>query len=91
MIGFFRRKKPQDGPDAAQTRPSTEELAAAFPRAPSEPLPVDAISPSTAPADVQVPKADEGESLAAERSDSTPPPPSPVSSSHLSIPRDPCD
>ncbi|WP_213600806.1 signal recognition particle-docking protein FtsY [Pseudoxanthomonas japonensis] len=77
MIGFFRRKKPQDGPDAAQTRPSTEELAAAFPRAPSEPLPVDAISPSTAPADVQVPKADEGESLAAERSDSTPPTPSP--------------
>ncbi len=77
MIGFFRRKKPQDGPDAAQTRPSTEELAAAFPRAPSEPLPVDAISPSTAPADVQVPKADEGESLAVERSDSTPPTPSP--------------
>ncbi|MCR6626749.1 MAG: signal recognition particle-docking protein FtsY [Pseudoxanthomonas sp.] len=77
MIGFFRRKKPLDGPDAAQTRPSTEELAAAFLRAPSEPLPVDAISPSTAPADVQVPKADEGESLAAERSDSTPPSPSP--------------
>ena len=41
MIGFFRRKKPQDGPDAAQTRPSTEELAAAFPRAPGEALPAD--------------------------------------------------
>ncbi|NCT72735.1 MAG: signal recognition particle-docking protein FtsY [Xanthomonadaceae bacterium] len=77
MIGFFRRKKPQDGPDAAQTRPSTEELAAAFPRAPSEPLPADSTSPSTGPAEAQVQKADEGESLAAERSDSTPPTPSP--------------
>jgi fused signal recognition particle receptor len=36
MIGFFRRKKPQDGPDAASPRPSTEDLAAAFPRAPGE-------------------------------------------------------
>ena len=36
MIGFFRRKKPQDGPDAAPSRPSTEDLAAAFPRAPGE-------------------------------------------------------
>ena len=41
MLSFFRRKKPQDGPDAAPTRPSTEELAAAFPRAPSEPLPAE--------------------------------------------------
>ncbi|WP_394696643.1 signal recognition particle-docking protein FtsY [Pseudoxanthomonas japonensis] len=77
MIGFFRRKKPQDGPDAAQTRPSTEELAAAFPRAPSEPLPADSTSSSTGPAEAQVQKADEGESLAVERSDSTPPAPSP--------------
>ncbi len=38
MIGFFRRKKPQDGPDAAQTRPSTAELAAAF-NLPAAPLP----------------------------------------------------
>jgi fused signal recognition particle receptor len=58
MIGFFRRKKPQDGPDAAQTRPSTEELAAAFPRAPGEPLPADAIPASTPVADEAVPEAD---------------------------------
>lgn len=59
MIGFFRRKKPQDGPDAAPSRPSTEDLAAAFPRAPGESL-ADAASaeaptptvtePSSAPA-----------------------------------------
>jgi fused signal recognition particle receptor len=58
MIGFFRRKKPQDGPDAAQTRPSTEELAAAFPRAPGEPLPADAIPASPPVADEAVPEAD---------------------------------
>ena len=61
MIGFFRRKKPQDGPDAAPTRPSTEELAAAFPRAPSEPLPEDGVSPSPAPAGEKVSQADAGE------------------------------
>lgn len=44
MIGFFRRKKPQDGPDAAPPRPSTEDLAAAFPRGPGEP-PADAAGP----------------------------------------------
>ena len=44
MIGFFRRKKPQDGPDAAPPRPSTEDLAAAFPRGPGEP-PTDAAGP----------------------------------------------
>ncbi|MGR4874896.1 signal recognition particle-docking protein FtsY [Pseudoxanthomonas sp. LARHCG66] len=58
MIGFFRRKKPQDGPAAAQTRPSTEELAAVFPRAPGEPLPADAIPASTPVADEAVPEAD---------------------------------
>ncbi|MEJ2788794.1 MULTISPECIES: signal recognition particle-docking protein FtsY [unclassified Pseudoxanthomonas] len=58
MIGFFRRKKPQDGPDAAQTRPSTEELAAAFPRAPGEPLPADAIPASPPVADEAVPEAE---------------------------------
>jgi fused signal recognition particle receptor len=46
MIGFFRRKNPQDGQDAAQTRISPEELAAAFPRAPAESLP----DPETPPA-----------------------------------------
>ena len=51
MIGFFRRKKPQDGPDAAQTRPSTEELAAAFPRAPGEALPADTNPASDRAAD----------------------------------------
>ena len=58
MIGFFRRKKPQDGPDAAQTRPSTEELAAAFPRAPGEPLPTDNRPASGPVADGAVPQAD---------------------------------
>nr|WP_298124641.1 signal recognition particle-docking protein FtsY [uncultured Pseudoxanthomonas sp.] len=59
MIGFFRRKKPQDGPDAAQTRPSTEELAAAFPRAPSEMLPTDTPPAAASVADEAVPKTDE--------------------------------
>ncbi len=51
MIGFFRRKKPQDGQDAAQTRPSTEELAAALPRAPGEatPAPADAQGHAAVP------------------------------------------
>ena len=36
MVSFFRRKKPQDTPSApASNRFSAEELAAAFPRAPS--------------------------------------------------------
>ena len=64
MIGFFRRKKPQDGPDAAPTRPSNEELAAAFPRAPSEPLPADGAPPSPPHTGEPVSKADEGESVA---------------------------
>ena len=64
MIGFFRRKKPQDGPGAAQTRPSIEELAAAFPRAPSEPLPADDASPSTSTAVEVAACADEGQSEA---------------------------
>ena len=55
MIGFFRRKKPQDGPDAAQTRPSTEELAAAFPRAPGETLPADTNPASDRAAEAPVP------------------------------------
>ena len=55
MIGFFRRKKPQDGPDAAQTRPSTEELAAAFPRAPGEALPADTNPASDRAAEAPVP------------------------------------
>ncbi|TQM17750.1 signal recognition particle-docking protein FtsY [Pseudoxanthomonas sp. 3HH-4] len=59
MIGFFRRKKPQDGPDAAQTRPSTEELAAAFPRAPGEMLPTDAIPAAASVVDEAGPKTDE--------------------------------
>lgn len=58
MIGFFRRKKPQDGPDAAQTRPSTEELAAAFPRAPGEPMPTDSGPASVPAADDTAPQAD---------------------------------
>ncbi len=58
MIGFFRRKKPQDGPDAAQTRPSTEELAAAFPRAPGEPMPTDSGPASVPAADGTAPQAD---------------------------------
>jgi fused signal recognition particle receptor len=74
MIGFFRRKKPQDGPDAAQTRPSTEELAAAFPRAPSEPLPADAAFPSPPPAGEKVPQADEGESAVVSQIDAAPAP-----------------
>ncbi len=60
MIGFFRRKKPQDGPDAAPSRPSTEDLAAAFPRGPGESLPADSASPSPPPAGEKVPQADEG-------------------------------
>ena len=55
MFGFFRRKKPQDGPDAAQTRPSTEELAAAFPRAPGETLPADTNPASDRAAEAPVP------------------------------------
>ena len=55
MIGFFLRKKPQDGPDAAQTRPSTEELAAAFPRAPGETLPADTNPASDRAAEAPVP------------------------------------
>ena len=55
MIGFFRRKKPQDGQDAAQTRPSTEELAAAFPRAPGETLPADTNPASDRAAEAPVP------------------------------------
>lgn len=58
MIGFFRRKKPQDGQDAAKTRPSTDELAAAFPRAPGEALPADANTASVRPADTPAPLAD---------------------------------
>lgn len=58
MIGFFRRKKPQDGQDAAKTRPSTDELAAAFPRAPGEALPADANPASIRPADTPAPLAD---------------------------------
>jgi len=61
MIGFFRRKKPQDGQDAAPTRPSTEDLAAAFPRAPGESLQEPAASPSPPPAQAPVPHADPGE------------------------------
>jgi fused signal recognition particle receptor len=74
MIGFFRRKKPQDGPDAAQTRPSTEELAAAFPRAPSEPLPADATSPAPPPTEEPVPKAEADESAVALQIDPAPAP-----------------
>ena len=55
MIGFFRRTKPQAGPDAAQTRPSTEELAAAFPRAPGETLPADTNPASDRAAEAPVP------------------------------------
>lgn len=80
MIGFFRRKKPQDGPDAAQTRPSTEELAAAFPRAPSEPLPADSASPSPPATGEKVPQADEGESSLAVQADHASPTPSPLPS-----------
>jgi fused signal recognition particle receptor len=58
MIGFFRRKKPQDGQDAAKTRPSTDELAAAFPRAPGEALPADANPAFVRPADTPAPLAD---------------------------------
>nr|WP_298131548.1 signal recognition particle-docking protein FtsY [uncultured Pseudoxanthomonas sp.] len=65
MIGFFRRKKPQDGVDTAQTRPSIEELAAAFPRAPSESLPEDTAPPSPPSTGEHVPQADQGESQAA--------------------------
>ena len=59
MIGFFRRKKPQDGVGTAQTRPSIEELAAAFPRAPGEALPVDDAPSSPPPTEETLSKADE--------------------------------
>ena len=65
MIGFFRRKKPQDGADTAQTRPSIEELAAAFPRAPSEALPEDTLPPSPPSTGEHVPQVDERGSQAA--------------------------
>ena len=58
MIGFFRRKKPQDGHNAAPPRPSTEDLAAAFPRAPGEPLPTDNRLASGPVADGAIPQAD---------------------------------
>ncbi|MBA3929008.1 MAG: signal recognition particle-docking protein FtsY [Xanthomonas sp.] len=77
MIGFFRRKKPQDGPDAAQARPSTEELAAAFPRAPSEPLPTDGASPSPSPAVEAVPQTDESENQVVAQTEAVAQPPSP--------------
>ncbi|MBL8258139.1 MAG: signal recognition particle-docking protein FtsY [Pseudoxanthomonas mexicana] len=77
MIGFFRRKKPQDGPDAAQARPSTEELAAAFPRAPSEPLPADGASPSPSPAVEAVPQTDESENQVVAQTEAVAQPPSP--------------
>ncbi|CAN7216727.1 signal recognition particle-docking protein FtsY [Pseudoxanthomonas sp. LjRoot143] len=88
MIGFFRRKKPQDGPDAAQTRPSTEELAAAFPRAPSEPLPADAAFPAAAPADEQVSQA-EGAESAAVATIGTAPAPSPQPSPPQAVESEP--
>lgn len=77
MIGFFRRKKPQDGPDAAQARPSTEELAAAFPRAPSEPLPADGASLSPSPAVEAVPQTDESENQFVAQTEAVAQPPSP--------------
>ncbi|WP_062350819.1 signal recognition particle-docking protein FtsY [Pseudoxanthomonas mexicana] len=77
MIGFFRRKKPQDGPDAAQARPSTEELAAASPRAPSEPLPADGASPSPSPAVEAVPQTDESENQVVAQTEAVAQPPSP--------------
>ena len=77
MIGFFRRKKPQDGPDAAQTRPSTEELAAAFPRAPSEPLPADAAFASPPATEEKVPQLDEGENPVVVKTEAAAPAPSP--------------
>ncbi|MDR7067655.1 fused signal recognition particle receptor [Pseudoxanthomonas japonensis] len=77
MIGFFRRKKPQDGPDAAQARPSTEELAAAFPRAPSEPLPADGASLSPSPAVEAVPQTDESENQVVAQTEAVAQPPSP--------------
>ena len=87
MIGFFRRKKPQDGPDAAQTRPSTEELAAAFPRAPSEPLPADSASPSPPATEEKGPQADEGESSLAVQADHASPTPSPLPSPPQAVER----
>jgi len=67
MIGFFRRKKPQDGPDAAPPRPSTEDLAAAFPRAPGE-SPAEAVEadpPTVAPPEASAPAPEINESDAA--------------------------
>ncbi len=88
MIGFFRRKKPQDGPDAAQTRPSIEELAAAFPRAPSEPLPADSTSPSPPATGEKVPQAGEGESSLAVQADHASTTPSPLPSLPQAVERE---
>ena len=87
MIGFFRRKKPQDGPDAAQTRPSTEELAAAFPRAPSEPLPADAAPPSAPSAMEKVLQAHEGENPLVVKAEAAPLAPSPQPSPPQAVER----
>lgn len=87
MIGFFRRKKPQDGPDAAQTRPSIEELAAAFPRAPSEPLPADGASPVSPQATEQVPQADDAEQQVVAPTETAAPAPSPQPSPQSSPPQ----
>ncbi len=87
MIGFFRRKKPQDGPDAAQTRPSTEELAAAFPRAPSEPLPEDGALLSPSPAVEKVSQADDGENPVVVKAEAAAPAPSPQPSPPQAVER----
>ncbi|MFT3669091.1 MAG: signal recognition particle-docking protein FtsY [Pseudoxanthomonas sp.] len=89
MIGFFRRKKPQDGPDAAQTRPSTEELAAAFPRAPSEPLPADASLPSPPSVGEKVSQADEGEKQVVLPTEAAAPAPAPQPSPPQAVERGP--
>ena len=77
MIGFFRRKKPQDGVGTAQTRPSIEELAAAFPRAPGEALPVDDAPSSPPPTEETLSKADGGESPVVMQTEAATPVPAP--------------
>ncbi|HEY1036455.1 MAG TPA: signal recognition particle-docking protein FtsY, partial [Pseudoxanthomonas sp.] len=87
MIGFFRRKKPQDGQDAAPSRPSTEDLAAAFPRGPGESLPPEASLPSPPPAGEKVPQADEGEKRAVVPAEVAAPTPSPQPSPPQAVER----
>ena len=55
MVSFFRRKKPQDpAPAPASNRFSAQELAAAFPQAPTSAGPTPALDGDRASAEVQL-------------------------------------